>query len=234
MAYVDELLGRGEQILYTAKPHIIILISRTLNGMLLIAILVAAGVASSRAFSSHTVLEIAGFIVAIDGNLILQIMFGISVLVLLSIFSTFLRWNTESYILTDRRVLQIRGFIGRTVIDSSLGKISDVSLRQTVLGRMLNFGTIEILTAAEETNNRMDTINAPLDFKRAMLEAKYNYDRGYGYLDDTPMNTSSLEQPLQAEFELQRTLEQLSSLRDRGILSTEEYEAKRSELLSRL
>jgi hypothetical protein len=156
------------------------------------------------------------------------------VLVLLSIFSTFLRWNTESYILTDRRVLQIRGFIGRTVIDSSLGKISDVSLRQTVLGRMLNFGTIEILTAAEETNNRMDTINAPLDFKRAMLEAKYNYDRGYGYLDDTPMNTSSLEQPLQAEFELQRTLEQLSSLRDRGILSTEEYEAKRSELLSRL
>jgi hypothetical protein len=48
------------------------------------------------------------------------------------------------------------------------------------------------------------------------------------------MNTSSLEQPLQAEFELQRTLEQLSSLRDRGILSTEEYEAKRSELLSRL
>jgi hypothetical protein len=67
-----------------------------------------------------------------------------------------------------------------------------------------------------------------------MLEAKYNYDRGYGYLDDTPMNTSSLEQPLQAEFELQRTLEQLSSLRDRGILSTEEYEAKRSELLSRL
>lgn len=234
MAYVDELLGRGEQILYTAKPHIIMLISRTLSGLLLIAILVAAGVASSRAFSSHTVVEIAGFIVAVDGNLILQIMFGISVLVLLSMFRTFLRWNTESYVLTDRRILQIRGILGRTVIDSSLGKISDVTLRQTILGRMLNFGTIEILTAAEDTNNRMDTINAPLDFKRAMLEAKHHYDRGYGYLDDAPVSTSTLEQPLQAEFELQRTLEQLSSLHDRGILSPEEYEAKRRELLNRL
>jgi uncharacterized membrane protein YdbT with pleckstrin-like domain len=234
MAYVDELLGRGEQILYTAKPHIIMLISRTLSGLLLIAILVAAGVASSRAFSSHTAVEIAGFIVAVDGNLILQIMFGISVLVLLSMFRTFLRWNTESYVLTDRRILQIRGIFGRTVIDSSLGKVSDVTLRQTILGRMLNFGTIEILTAAEDTNNRMDTINAPLDFKRAMLEAKHHYDRGYGYLDDAPVSTSTLEQPLQAEFELQRTLEQLSSLHDRGILSPEEYETKRRELLNRL
>jgi hypothetical protein len=161
-------------------------------------------------------------------------MFGISVLVLLSMFRTFLRWNTESYVLTDRRILQIRGIFGRTVIDSSLGKISDVTLRQTILGRMLNFGTIEILTAAEDTNNRMDTINAPLDFKRAMLEAKHHYDRGYGYLDDAPVSTSPLEQPLQAEFELQRTLEQLSSLHDRGILSPEEYETKRRELLNRL
>jgi hypothetical protein len=131
-------------------------------------------------------------------------------------------------------VLQIRGVLGRTVIDSSLGKINDVALRQTLLGRLLNFGTIEILTAADETASSMDTISAPLDFKRAMLEAKYYYDRGYGYLDDTPLNTPTFEQPLLAEFELHRTLDELASLRDRGILSSEEYEAKRRELLSRL
>jgi membrane protein YdbS with pleckstrin-like domain len=234
MAYVDELLGHGEQILYTAKPHTIMLVSRTLSGMLLIAILVAAGVASSRAFGFYTAVELAGFSFTIDGDLILQIMFALSVLVLLSILSTFLRWNAESYVLTDRRVLQLRGVLGKTVIDSSLGRINDVSMRQSMLGRMLNFGTIEIWTSADEANNSMDNIRAPLDFKRAMLEAKYHYDRGYGYLDDPPLSSTTLEQPLRAEFELQRTLEELASLRDRGILSPEEYEAKRTELLTRL
>jgi uncharacterized membrane protein YdbT with pleckstrin-like domain len=234
MAYVDELLGHGEQILYVAKQHMIVLISRILTGLVLIGVLVAAGVASSRAFSANANIEIAGISLAINGQQILFAAFIISVLVLLSIFSSFLRWNAEEYIITDRRVIQIRGLLSKAVIDSSLGKINDVILRQSVLGRMLNFGTIEIVTASDEVTSSIDSVSAPLEFKRAMMDARYNYERGYGYLDAQYAAQNSQDLSFPAEFEIHRTLEELARLRDRGILSPEEFESKKRELLSRI
>ena len=46
MAYIDELLGRGERILYVGRQHTFVLISSILTELGLIAVLIAAGVAS--------------------------------------------------------------------------------------------------------------------------------------------------------------------------------------------
>ncbi len=230
MAFVHELLGRDENILYATRQHILVLISRILTGLALIAVLVAAGVVSNTAFSYNNDVLLLGLSAS---EVILLATFVISVFVLISIFGSFLRWNAEQYLVTDRRVIQIRGAFGKTVIDSSLGKINDVALRQSFLGRLFNFGTIEILTGAEEAINVMDGMQAPLDFKRSMLDAKYEYDRGYGYLDPQAAYVH-LDQPVPAEFEIQRALEELARLRDRGILSSEEFEQKKRELLTRI
>lgn len=229
MAYIDSLLGRGEQILYVARQHIFVLIANIVTELGLIALLVAAGVASNMAFDTATVTF--GGVTA--SNLILLICVAISVFVLFSGFMDYLRWSSEQYVVTDRRVLQVRGIFNKRVIDSSLEKINDVELRQSLVGRILNFGTIAILTASgEEGANLMDRIEAPIAFKRAMLEAKHNHERGYGYLDAgyLPARASIAGAPP----EIQRTLEELATLRDRGILSSDEFEAKKRELLSRI
>lgn len=229
MSYIESLLGRGEQILYVARQHIFVLIANILTELSLIALLVAAGVASNMAFDTSSVM--IGSMTA--SNLILLICVAISIVVLLSGLGDYLRWNSEQYIITDRRVIQVRGVLSKRVTDSSLEKINDVELRQTVFGRMLNFGTVEILTAAgEEGANLMDRIEAPMEFKRAMLEAKHNHERGYGYLD--PGYLPAQRGPVNAPAEIQRTLEELAALRDRGILSVDEFEAKKRELLSRI
>lgn len=222
MAYIDDLLSRGEQILYVARQHIFVLIANILTELALIALLVAAGVASNMAFDTSSV-TISGMTAS---SLILLICVAISIVVLISGLMDYLRWTTEQYVITDRRVIQIRGILNKRVIDSSLEKINDVELRQSLFGRMMNFGTVEILTASgEEGVNVMDRIAAPLEFKRAMLEAKHNHDRGYGYLDPG-------YSPITAD--IQHTLEELAALRDRGILSPAEFEAKKRELLSRI
>jgi membrane protein YdbS with pleckstrin-like domain len=230
MSYVESLLGRGEQILYVARQHIYVLIANILTELALIALLVAAGVASNVAFDTSSV--VVGSVTA--SNLILLICVAISLIVLLSGFADYLRWNSEQYIVTDRRVIQVRGVFNKRVTDSSLEKINDVELRQSVLGRMFNFGTVEILTGAgDEGANLMDRIEAPLEFKKAMLEAKHNHERGYGYLDPgypAPRSGAVANAPA----EIQRTLEELAALRDRGILSIDEFEAKKRELLSRI
>jgi uncharacterized membrane protein YdbT with pleckstrin-like domain len=225
MAYVDELLGRGENVLYIARQHIFVLISRIFTELVLIGLLVAAGVVANAAFTNTNVtigpLQ--------PGQLILLITLVISAGLLISGLIDYLRWNNEQYIITDRRVIQVRGVLNKGVIDSSLEKINDVELSQSWLGRIFNYGTIEVLTASESGVNTMDRIAHPLDFKRAMLEAKYQHDRGYGYLDP---QTDADGVPVGVDIE--RTIAELAALRDRGILSTDEFETKKRELLDRI
>ena len=226
MAYMDELLGRGEEILHIGRQHLFVLISHVLTEMVLIGLLVAAGVASNVAFQSNTPLAFG----MTANTLILLICILISIVVLISGFIDYIRWNTEQYVITDRRVIQIRGIVNKQVVDSSLEKINDLELRQSFLGRIFNFGTLEILTASgDDGSNIIDSIGDPVEFKRQLLEAKHRYSRGYNNYSNAPQS-----QPAPAQYDIQRMLEDLAALRDRGILSPEEFEAKKRELLSRI
>ncbi len=112
------------------------------------------------------------------------------------------------------------------MIDSSLEKINDVELQQSMFGRMFDYGSIEILTASEEAINRMESIAHPLEFKRAMQDARAHYD---GYLDRSPI--PAYDQP---RSDIQGLLEQLAALHASGILTDTEFEAKKQEVLSRI
>ena len=230
MAYIDELLARDEQVLYDGRQHTFVLISNILTEMVLIAILIAAGVAAQRYLTN---VHVAGQ----PGGTVVLLVFGvISVLVLISAFLDYLRWNNEQYIVTDQRVIQIRGIFNKSVIDSSLDKINDIELHQSWLGRIFDYGNIEILTASDVGINEMRKIAHPLEFKRAMLEAKHNYNRGFGYLDPTPVGayTQPAAMAPSGASDLEQTLQKLADLRDRGLLSVDEFEAKKRELLSRI
>lgn len=227
MAYIDDLLGRGERILYVGRKHTFVLVSNILTELFLIGVLIAAGLASQAAFRGRP--PIGGLPV---GQLVLIVCGIISLIVLISAALDYMRWDNEAYVITDQRVIQVRGIFNKEVIDSSLDKINDVELRQSWLGRIFDFGDIEILTASEVGINAMRKIAHPLDFKRAMLDAKHEHSRGYGYLD--PQAVAAYVQPDAAYDDLERTLQKLAELRDQGILSQAEFEAKKRELLNRI
>jgi len=228
MAYIDELLGRGENILYVGRQHMFVLISNILAELSLIALLIAAGVISQRYLTTVRVGGMAG------GLVVLLICGAISIIVLISAFLDYLRWNNEQYVVTDQRVIQIRGIFNKDVIDSSLDKINDIELRQSWLGRIFGFGDIEILTASDIGINAMRKIAHPLDFKRAMLEAKQEHSRGYGYFDPQAVAAYMQPPPAGSQDTIEQTLRKLADLRDQGLLSQAEFEAKKRELLSRM
>ena len=227
MAYIDELLARDEKVLYDGRQHTFVLIGNILTEMILIGVLIAAGVAAQAAFATQIALGMP------VGRLILLACGLISLFVLVSAFFDYLRWNNEQYIVTDQRVIQIRGVLNKEVIDSSLDKINDVELRQSWLGRMFDYGTIEILTASDVGINQMRRIAHPLEFKRAMLEAKHHFNRGFGYFDPG-MVAYSQPAPPNTPPDIQQTLQKLADLRDQGLLSVDEFEAKKRDLLSRI
>ncbi len=123
--------------------------------------------------------------------------------------------------MTNRRVIQAEGIINKHVIDSSLEKVNDVVLDQSFLGRMFDYGNIEILTASEGGVNKLDKIPSPVQFKTEMLNQK----QGMG-MDDL----AGARGP--GHNDIPALIAELDALRQRGILTDAEFQQKKAELLS--
>ncbi len=213
MGYVNELLGNDEAIVFQTRQHWFLLFAQVLTEAVLLALLLAAVLVLPQAFPQMgavmTVVQLGSVALAI--------------ILIISALGDYLRWAREEFIVTDRRVIQLRGIFTKNILDLSLEKINDIQMSQSVFGRMFDYGTIEILTASEQGINRMDRIAHPLQFKKAMLDARSRYDR---YLDRSPVQAY--------DNNVQTTLTQLAALHANGVLNDAEFEAKKREVLKRI
>jgi len=142
-----------------------------------------------------------------------------------------LNWWNEQYVITNRRVIQLEGIINKHSIDSSLEKVNDVVLTQSAMGRILNYGDLEILTASEMGVNLFRRIAHPVKFKTQMLNQK----EGLGELDvfeGRARRVLSEEAP--AGRDIPELIAELDELRKKGLITDAEFQEKKDALLSRL
>lgn len=258
MSYADTLLSTGERVTHRVRQHWLVLLW---GARIPIAAIIAALLLLilSRGISDPA-----------------QMLLGWLAAVLFVGGFAFLAWATLRYlntefILTNRRVLQVEGVVNKRATDSSLEKINDAVLTQSIFGRMFGFGDLDVLTAAEAGIERFRMIIDPIGFKRAMLDAKHEYEvdmERSGWQPSPPIRASSGSGTAAAPAtpaapstpaagapapaapaaaaaampaahkvdpdEVTRTLASLADLRDRGAISPEEFEAKKTDLLARL
>jgi len=262
MAYIDGLLASGERMVRREHQHWFVLVADAFYGIvaLLIALLVV--------FLASGMEE--GTIRSLLGNFVLVIVIG----GLIYMGWQVLRWMNEEFVVTTRRVLQLEGVVNKKVTDSSLEKINDAILTQSLIGRIFGYGDLDILTASEAGISRLRKLRDADDFKRSMLEAKHELElelSGSRPLPSPPLRTTPPEgtpapaaapvaaaavapapaeppppapvapapattpaPPQMSADEVTRTLASLADLHERGAISTEEYEAKKADLLRRL
>ena len=251
MSYADALLSSGERIAHREKQHWFVFVwgaklavAAIVLGLILLVLSQQVGP------DQRGIVGIASAALVIGGLAVM----GWHIL----------RYLNQEYVLTNRRVIQVQGVLNKTSMDSSLEKINDARLEQSLFGRMFGFGDLEILTAADTGVDRFRMIRNPIGFKKAMLDAKHEYERdvaGGSYAPSPPLRTEAIARPPVAAApiaggvgddtvptgtpgrppnaaltsdELTRTLSSLADLRDRGAISAEEYERKKADLLSRL
>jgi hypothetical protein len=93
---------------------------------------------------------------------------------------------------TNRRLLKVTGILNKRSADSSLEKINDAILSQSIWGRMLNFGNLEILTAADQAVDRYYMLNNPKEFKKTMLTQKHNLETEFfGRMPSPPLRATT-------------------------------------------
>lgn len=166
--YVESLLADGERIVVERRQHPIALLGRARWALLaLLGALVLAFVASGfpAQGGAAVVRDLLGYVALALG------LGGIGG----SVWA-YLAWANDLDVLTNRRVIQTQGVLNKSVADSSLEKINDAEMEQTWLGRLLGFGDLDVMTASEAGIERMRTLPDPRGFKRAMLNAKHEYE----------------------------------------------------------
>lgn len=202
---IEDQLQSGEEILYRAHLTRLPLVPWALG---LALALVGAGLAWS-------VLDIP--LLALAAGAVALVLLGFILVKLLVL-------RSYDYVLTNRRVIREEGIVSRRSMDASLGKINNVEHRQTVWGRLLGYGDVEIDTASETGTTRFAGISRPLDFKREILSATEAYRH------------AGLALPVAAAAPLSpaEKIRQLKGLLDEGLISPQEFEAKRRELLAEM
>lgn len=205
--YLEEMLGENEQILLRARKHWSILFGNIILEIFLIIALIVI---------SFILLPLVAFPVVPLGFLLVLVP-------LIGMVRDFLIWYNRQYIVTNRRVIQTAGVFSKDVVDSSLEKVNDVKLSQSFWGRMFDYGDIEILTASEVGANVFRSIGEPIKFKTAMLNAKerLGFDEMGG-------------QAMQAANDIPYMIASLDDLRKKGIISEEEFQRKKKDLLSKI
>jgi hypothetical protein len=234
--YADKLLAQGERIALRGRQHFLATLS---EGRVAWAIFVAAVVL--------LILDAQlapGFVRDLFSWLALALLL-IGVLWLAQIY---LNWFMQDYLVTNRRVLKVEGVLKKRSADSSLEKINDAVLEQSVFGRMLGYGDLDVLTANEESVDRYRMLAQAQTFKRTMLEEKHKLEQDVFQIPAPPLRAAAPSPepapapaapvaPAAREMrsdEITTTLGELADLRDRGAISPEEYEAKKQDLLGRL
>ena len=153
MSYVESTLVPGERIIYRAHVHWI-----TFLGAGLVSLLFTSG---------------AIFVAAVDNNQ--SVAFVIFLIGILPLAWSYLRYRCSEFAVTDKRVLIKTGMIQRHTLETLLNKVENISVEQGLLGRVLNYGTIQV-TGTGSTKETFTNIVAPLEFRKQVQGATLNYE----------------------------------------------------------
>jgi hypothetical protein len=213
-SYLESLLGEREKIVLTARQHWFILIGSIILEIILILLIFGATITAAIYFPAYI-----GIIIAVG--------FAVLLIPVVTMTIDTLNWTNRLIIVTSRRVIQISGVFNKNVIDSSLEKVNDIHMSQSALGRMFDYGDIEILTGSELGANLFKRIESPVRFKIALLNAKSELE---GYSEDLRPAIA----PLQQLTGVEALIIQLDNLRQQGLLSEEEFQEKKKQVLDRV
>ncbi len=216
-AYVRRLLGNNETILFTTRQHWFLLVQEIFLELVLVGVIVFLG------------------LLLLPVSPLFALAFILLIVPLYGLIRDILVFSSQQFLVTNRRVIHVRGVFHKTVMDSSLEKVNDVNMDQPLLGRLFDYGDVRILTASEEGVNVFKFIAKPIKLKTAMLNAKAAMSHQELVSEDYGNGQSSKVSPeIQLKQEVIRMIEELDDLRKKGIISEEEFRQKKAELLKRI
>ena len=237
MNELEPNLLTGEQVVFETKKHWFAPIRASL-----VAILIILGALVLRWLAPTG----DGFFGSI-GNLMDLIAIGLLLFAILWIAYNIAEFLSAHFGVTNMRVLRYEGLLRRRSSETLLPMLTDVRLDEPALGRMLGFGNLKILTASGAAGeDRFMTVAKAKELRTAIQEQKAASMTGKTATAATsaigatpqpaaaPPAATAAPAPAPAAPDTAAALAALDSLKKQSLITDEEYQAKRSEILGRI
>jgi membrane protein YdbS with pleckstrin-like domain len=150
----------------------------------------------------------------------------------------YFRWKVDIWVVTNYRVIDEAGLLSHFAKESPLEKINNVSYDQSLWGRLFNYGHVEIQTAAQVGATDYYNVFHPKRLKDTITLAQSDY-KSQQFASQALQMAAALPKSAFRQGEGQAAishsmadeLQKLHDLRQKGIISEEEYARAKSKLL---
>ena len=143
----------GENLVLKHHPHWITLVNAVAAPVVLFVVVVIA---------DFTLLGPDGYYVP---KLRTFLTLAVVALALLWFIVVWIRWQSITYTLTDQRIMIQSGVLSRQEKIVPIDRVQDCSTRQSLIGRLLGYGRVEVDAAGAQGAEVLDHLPQPGDFR---------------------------------------------------------------------
>lgn len=172
----------------------------------------------------------AGIIIAIAGPLFIGFLF--IVLVSGYFFYKIVERKNNIWAVTNLRIIDEFGVFSNNSKESPLDKINNVSYQQSFWGKIFGFGNVQIQTAAEVGATSYSFVEKPARLKDAITQMQEEYKGLQIKMQASEMATAMATGQQAGKTDVPAELERLFELKQRGIITDEEFNARKTKLLN--
>ena len=147
------------------------------------------------------------------------------------VYIIYLRKN-NLWAVTNLRIIDEYGVFSRNSKESPLDKINNVSYQQSLPGRIFGYGNVQIQTAAEAGTTTYEFVQRPKKLKDTITQMQEEFKKDIIIQQAKELsNAITSNTPSKSNTDISTELEKLYNLKQKGILTEEEYITRKKKLL---
>jgi uncharacterized membrane protein YdbT with pleckstrin-like domain len=221
--YPKKLLNEGEEVALDLRPHWWFFSRHIASGIPLFVVFVLILRTKPHSLPHKWLLPLWGIVAVVwAGWLALK----------------YLEWNFTHFVVTDDRVIYRTGVLAKRGVEIPMERINNINFHQGVWERIIGAGDLDIESAGKDGQSHFDDVWHPDGVQQELYrQMEANAKKRAGWSNPPPAPAAASVQapaPAPAPPTVPEQLQQLADLRDRGVITAEEFETKKAQLLERM
>jgi uncharacterized membrane protein YdbT with pleckstrin-like domain len=206
LGFPRDLLADHEEIVFELRPHWVALFPPGLAGTLIVLVgVVVVGIIDTPIGRTVTALVIVA-------------------LLLVVVLPGALRWHFTLFVLTSDRLITRSGIFAKRSKEIPLERINDVTFNQSVVERLFGAGDLLVESAGERGQTRITNVRKPEQVQ--LMIYRTSEDNSNRMMQGRPAAETGDSIPEQ--------IEALARLKEQGVITEDEFEVKKKDLLDRM
>ena len=168
-------------------------------------------------------LSIAGAVALRDYDAARIAFLALIVLSVVWLVVVYAKWTTTNVVVTTDRLIHRVGVLGKQGKEIPLDRVNDIAVNQTLFERMIGAGDVTIESGGERGQQIFSDIPKPF-----LVQNVIYTERERAGARDAARHAGA------RELSIPEQLEKLDELRQRGVITQAEFDAKKAQLLDRM